>query len=164
MERIIVTQEKVEKLLAKIAQHKQKPGPLMPALHDAQHIFGCVPVEVQKIISRELNESISKINGVVTFYSQFSLEPKGDHIIGVCLGTACYVRGSQQIIDAIAQEAGIKPGETSADGKFTLEATRCIGACGLAPIFTVVTNGETDVYGNISADESRKVVDKYKNL
>lgn len=115
----------------------KKPGPIMPILHDAQHIFGCIPLEIQKIISEKLNVSIAKINGIVTFYTHFSLEPKGKYVIGVCLGTACYVKGSQQILDAAISELKINPGETTEDGLFTLEATRCIGACGLAPVFCV---------------------------
>lgn len=137
-------EEQVNKLKSLIAEHKKKPGPLMPTLHDAQSIFGCIPIPVQKLIAEELGESVAKINGVVTFYSHFSVEPKGEHIIGVCLGTACYVRGSQDIINAISESLKIKPGQTTEDGKFTLEATRCIGACGLAPVFTI----DGKVYGS----------------
>ncbi|MGE0003809.1 MAG: NAD(P)H-dependent oxidoreductase subunit E [Candidatus Izemoplasmatales bacterium] len=135
-------------------ENKKKPGPLMPTLHEAQKIFGCVPLEVQKVISKELGESIAKINGVVTFYGQFSIEPKGKNIISVCLGTACYVRGSQGILDAFSDELKVKVGETSEDGMFTVQATRCIGACGLAPVFTV---NET-VYGNASVAKAKEVL------
>lgn len=151
---IQITEEKLAKLYAAMDKHKSKPGPLMPTLHDAQKIFGCVPLEIQKLIARELDESIAKINGVVTFYSQFSIEPKGETVIGVCLGTACYVRGSQGILDAFSDELKLKVGETSEDGKFTLQATRCIGACGLAPVFTV---NET-VYGNSSVQKAKEIV------
>lgn len=151
-------EEKVSELKSCIAKHKQKPGPLMPTLHDAQRIFGCIPLEVQKIISAELDESIAKINGVVTFYGQFSIEPKGENLISVCLGTACYVRGSQSIIDTFQGELGIKVGETSEDGLFTLEATRCIGACGLAPVFTV----NDVVYGNASVSVAKDVIKNFK--
>lgn len=120
-----------------INKHKDRPGPLMPVLHDAQEIFGCIPIEIQKIIGQALGESVAKINGIVTFYSRFSLTPKGKHVIGVCLGTACYVKGSKQILDTAEAELKIKAGETTKDGKFTLEATRCIGACGLAPVYTI---------------------------
>ncbi len=106
--KFVMKDEQVKELKERIAEHKQKPGPLMPTLHDAQRIFGCIPVQVQKLIAEELGESVAKINGVVTFYSHFSIEPKGQHIIGVCLGTACYVRGSQQILDAISGELKIK--------------------------------------------------------
>ncbi len=152
--KIQITEEKLAKLYAVMEENKQKPGPLMPTLHEAQKIFGCVPLEIQKIISKELHESIAKINGVVTFYGQFSIEPKGKNIISVCLGTACYVRGSQGVLDAFSDELKVKVGTTSADGQFTLEATRCIGACGLAPVFTV---NET-VYGNASVSKAKEVL------
>ncbi len=155
---IQITEEKLAKLYASMEKHKLQPGPLMPTLHDAQKIFGCIPLPIQKIIAKELKESIAKINGVVTFYGQFSIEPKGEKIIGVCLGTACYVRGSQGILDAFADDLKIKVGETSADGKFTLQATRCIGACGLAPVFTV---NET-VYGNSSVQKAKEIMKSLK--
>lgn len=154
--KFVMKDEQVKELKARIAEHKQKPGPLMPTLHDAQEIFGCVPLEVQKLISEELGESVAKINGVVTFYSHFSIEPKGEHIIGVCLGTACYVRGSQAIIDAIGESLKIKAGQTTEDGRFTLEATRCIGACGLAPVFTI----DGQVYGSATPTTARNAINK----
>lgn len=155
--KFVMKDEQVKELKERIALHKQKPGPLMPTLHDAQRIFGCIPVQVQKLIASELGESVAKINGVVTFYSHFSIEPKGQHIIGVCLGTACYVRGSQQILDAISGELKIKAGETTEDGLFTLEATRCIGACGLAPVFTI----DGKVYGSANPTIARKALEEY---
>lgn len=155
--KFVMKDEQVKELKERIAEHKQKPGPLMPTLHDAQRIFGCIPVQVQKLIAEELGESVAKINGVVTFYSHFSIEPKGQHIIGVCLGTACYVRGSQQILDAISGELKIKAGETTDDGLFTLEATRCIGACGLAPVFTI----DGKVYGSANPTVARKALEEY---
>ena len=109
-----ITQEKLDQLEAVMNANMQKPGPLMPTLHEAQKIFGCVPIPIQKIISRKLGVSVAEINGVVTFYAQFSIEPKGKHIVGVCLGTACYVRGSQEVLDAISSELKIKAGETIA--------------------------------------------------
>ena len=152
-----ITPEKMEKFMAEVNANKKKPGPLMPTLHAAQEIFGCIPLEVQKIISKELDISVSTINGVVTFYSRFSTEPKGKHIVGVCLGTACYVRGSQDILDAVSKELEIGVGETTKDGEFTLQATRCLGACGLAPVFTI---GE-EVFGNadknVALEELRKI-------
>jgi len=152
--KVLINKERLAKLYAAMERNKLKPGPLMPTLQEAQSIFGCVPIEIQKIIGKELHESVAKINGVVTFYSMFSIEPKGDNIISVCLGTACYVRGSQGILDAFSDELKLKAGETSADGKFTLQATRCIGACGLAPTFTV---NET-VYGNTTVQKAREVL------
>jgi NADH:ubiquinone oxidoreductase subunit E len=152
--KFVMTEEQISELRQKIAEHKQKPGPLMPILHDAQRIFGCIPIPVQKIIAEEMNESVAHINGIVTFYSHFSVEPKGKHIIGVCLGTACYVRGSQAILDAISEILHIGPGETTEDGMFTLEATRCIGACGLAPVFTI----DGEVHGNANPTVARKLI------
>ena len=153
-----VTKEQLQELKNKMVEHKQKPGPLMPTLHDAQRIFGCVPLEIQKIISEELGVSISTINGVVTFYAHFSLEPKGKHVIGVCLGTACYVRGSQSIVDKFKEILKIESGQTTEDGLFTLQETRCIGACGLAPVFQV---GE-EVYGNANVNTATEVLSKIK--
>ena len=147
-------EEQVNQLKSLIAEHKKKPGPLMPTLHDAQNIFGCIPIPVQKLIAEELGESVAKINGVVTFYSRFSVEPQGEHVIGVCLGTACYVRGSQDIINAISETLKIQPGQTTEDGKFTLEATRCIGACGLAPVFTI----DDKVYGSSNPTIARNAI------
>lgn len=151
-----MTDKQIKELKACIKDHKKKPGPLMPTLHDAQRIFGCIPIPVQKLISKELGESIATINGVVTFYSHFSVEPKGKHIINVCLGTACYVRGSQNVLDTISEILKVKPGETSEDGEFTLQATRCIGACGLAPVFTV----DGQVYGSTTPAIARSVMNK----
>ncbi len=154
----LITEEKLAHLYASMEENKKKPGPLMPTLHEAQKIFGCVPLSIQKIISRELDQSIAKINGVVTFYSQFSIEPKGENIINVCLGTACYVRGSQGILDAFSDELKIAPGETTADGIFTLQATRCIGACGLAPVITV----NQTVHGNCSVQNAKEILKNFK--
>ena len=156
--KFVMTDEQIKELKDRIAEHKKKPGPLMPTLHDAQSIFGCIPVQVQKIIAEELGESVAKINGVVTFYSHFSIEPKGKHIIGVCLGTACYVRGSQQLLDAFSAELKIPAGGTTEDGMFTLEATRCIGACGLAPVCSI----DGQVYGGATPTSARKALEEYK--
>ncbi len=153
-----ISKEQLQELKNKMVEHKQKPGPLMPTLHDAQRIFGCVPLEIQKIISEELGVSISTINGVVTFYAHFSLEPKGKHVIGVCLGTACYVRGSQSIIDKFKEILKIEAGQTTEDGLFTLQETRCVGACGLAPVFQI---GE-EVYGNANVKTATDILGKIK--
>lgn len=153
--KLVYTEEQVNLLKSKIQEHMKKPGPLMPTLHDAQNIFGCIPLEIQEIIAKELNESISKINGVVTFYSHFTLEPKGKHVIAVCLGTACYVRGSQAIIDEFKKQLHINSNQTSEDGNYTLMETRCIGACGLAPVFTVDGN----VHGNAAVKNVKEVMD-----
>lgn len=153
--KLVYTEEQVNLLKSKIHEHMKKPGPLMPTLHDAQHIFGCIPLEIQKIISEELNESIAKINGVVTFYSNFTLEPKGKHVIAVCLGTACYVRGSQAIVDEYKKLLNIASNQTSEDGLYTLMETRCIGACGLAPVYTV----DGQVIGNAAVKDIKGILD-----
>ncbi|MGM9899472.1 MAG: NAD(P)H-dependent oxidoreductase subunit E [Bacilli bacterium] len=153
--KLVYTEEQVNLLKSKMQEHLKKPGPLMPTLHDAQDIFGCIPLEIQEIIAKELNESIAKINGVVTFYSHFTLEPKGKHVIAVCLGTACYVRGSQAIIDEFKKQLHINSNQTSEDGNYTLMETRCIGACGLAPVFTV----DGVVYGNATPKKAHEALD-----
>lgn len=158
-----ITEEKLSKFYDAINEHKQKPGPLMPTLHDAQEIFGCIPLEIQKIISKEIGISVSTINGVVTFYSRFSTEPKGKHSVCVCMGTACYVRGAQDILDAVKKELNIEVGQTTEDGEFTLQATRCIGACGLAPVFTI----DDEVFGNADKNKAiealRNIIEEEKN-
>jgi len=158
MAKNFLTEENFAKLNQVIKSHKEMQGPLMPILHEAQHIFGAIPMEVQKVISDELNVPMAEIYGVVTFYSQFTLEPKGEYLIGVCLGTACYVKGSQKIIDKIIELTGVTVGTTSADGKYSLEATRCIGACGLAPVLTV----NEDVYGRLTLEDIPDIIAKYQ--
>lgn len=153
----ILTDERFAELDAIIEENIDRKGPLMPVLHGAQKIFGAIPFEVQKVISEKMNVPLAEIYGVVTFYSQFSLEPKGEYVIGVCLGTACYVKGAQEIINKIEKIIDVKCGDTSADGKFTLEATRCIGACGLAPVLTV----NEEVYGRLEVSDIEEIMDKY---
>jgi NADH:ubiquinone oxidoreductase subunit E len=153
-----VTSEKLALFYAQLEKNKKLPGPLMPTLHDAQHIFGHIPLDVQKIIAKELNESIAKINGVVTFYGNFSVTPKGKKIISVCMGTACYVRGSQNIMETLQDELKIKPGETSKDGEMTLCATRCIGACGLAPVFSI----DDHIHGNGNVQKVKQILKEMK--
>ena len=152
------TKEQEEKLIAMINDYKGIKGSMMPILQQAQEIYGYLPIEVQKIIARETGASIEEIYGVVSFYSQFKLNPNGKYAIAVCLGTACYVKGAQELIDAITKELGVEAGSTSSDGKYSLEATRCIGACGLAPVLTV--NGE--VYGRLTVDDVDTILAKYK--
>ena len=153
------TKEQEAKLLAVIAELKDVPGSMMPILQQAQDIYGYLPIEVQQIISRETGVSLEEIYGITTFYSQFKLNPNGKYAIAVCLGTACYVKGAQELIDAISKELGIAAGETSSDGKYSLEATRCIGACGLAPVLSI--NG--DVYGRLTAKDIPGILAKYKD-
>jgi NADH-quinone oxidoreductase subunit E len=158
MAKNFLTAENFAKLENVIEAHKDMQGPLMPVLHEAQHIFGAIPMAVQKVISEKLNVPLAEIYGVVTFYSQFTLEPKGDFLISVCLGTACYVKGSQKLIDKVTELTGVSVGTTSADGKFSLEATRCIGACGLAPVLTV----NEDVYGRLVVEDVPGIIAKYQ--
>jgi NADH-quinone oxidoreductase subunit E len=149
-----ISEDKKNELLQEIKNHMKNPGPLMPILHEAQRIFGCIPVEVQKIVSEATGVTIAEINGVVTFYSSFTLHPKGDHIIGICLGTPCYVRGSQTILDAVKDTLGIGVGETTKDGYFSLEAIRCIGTCGMAPVMSI----DDSVYGEVDVMKARKLI------
>ena len=153
----VLTQENFTKLDKIILEHKEAPGALMPILHEAQGLFGSLPLEVQKVVSEELNIPLAEIYGVVTFYSQFTLVPKGEYVIGVCLGTACYVKGAQKLIDRISNELTVEVGTTSENGKYTLEATRCIGACGLAPVLTV----NEDVYGRLVEADVPGILEKY---
>lgn len=153
----VLTAENMEQLKKVIQENKDIQGPLMPTLHEAQKIFGAIPIEVQKVVSEGLNVPMAEIYGVVTFYSQFTLEPKGEFLIGICLGTACYVKGAQNIIDLIVAKTGCPVGTTTADGKFSVEATRCIGACGLAPVLTV----NEDVYGRLVDGDVPGIVAKY---
>ena len=131
------TPEQERELRDLLAELKDQPGTLMPAMQKAQDIYGYLPIEVQTIIAEGLNVPVEEVYGVATFYAQFALNPKGKYVIGVCLGTACYVKGSGDIIERIKERLGIDVGECTPDGKFSLEATRCIGACGLAPVLTV---------------------------
>ena len=130
----------------------------MPALQFAQDMYGYLPYEVQKIIAEELDVTLSDVYGVATFYSQFSLYPKGKYQIGICLGTACYVNGSGEIYDKLRNILGIESGECTQDRLFSLDATRCVGCCGMAPVMTV--NGE--VYGKVKADDVENIIAKYR--
>ncbi|MBD5560818.1 MAG: NAD(P)H-dependent oxidoreductase subunit E [Clostridia bacterium] len=134
------------------------PGPLMPVMQKAQDIFGALTFEVQEFISERMNIPMTEIYGVATFYSQFALEPKGQHVIGVCMGTACYVKKSDGILSALTRELGIEPGSTSGDGLFTLEATRCLGCCGLAPVIMI----DDQVYGRLKPDDVAGILNIYR--
>lgn len=152
------TKEQEEKLREVIAKHKGEDGAAIPVLHEAQDIYGYLPIEVQKIISEGLNIPLAEIYGIVTFYTQFSLYPKGEYEVSVCLGTACYVKGSGTIIEKIKERLGIDVGQCTADGKFSLNATRCIGACGLAPVMTV----NDAVYGRLTPADLDDIFAKYQ--
>ena len=131
---------------------------MMPILQEAQGIYGYLPIEVQKIIADNTGVSLEEIFGIVSFYSQFALNPKGEVAIAVCLGTACYVKGAQDLVDRISLRLGIKDGDTTPDGKWSLTATRCIGACGLAPVLTV----NDEVYGRLKKEDIDGILAKYE--
>jgi NADH:ubiquinone oxidoreductase subunit E len=150
--------EKLQQLDDIIADKKGTKGALMSVLHKAQSLFGYLPIEVQRKISEGLSVPLAEVYGVVTFYSQFTLVPKGKYQMGVCLGTACYVKGAQDIIDEIKRQTGVEVEGTTPDGKYSLTATRCIGACGLAPVMDV--NGE--VYGRLKASDVKDIIAQYK--
>ena len=143
-----------------IERYQNERTPLMMILSAIQKEFGYIPLDVQELISEKTGIPVAEIYGVVTFYSFFSLTPKGKYVIGVCLGTACYVKGSQQVIDKFAELLNIKPGETSEDGLFTLDALRCIGACGIAPAITI--NGK--VYPKVAVNQVPGIVEEYRKL
>ena len=138
-------------------RYKNEATPMMLILSDIQKEYGYIPLEVQEIVSKKLNIPVSDIYGVVTFYSFFSLTPKGKYVIGVCLGTACYVKGGQNVLDKFSTLLNIKSGQTTEDGLFTLDSLRCIGACGIAPAVSI--NGK--VYSKVSVDEVEKIIDFY---
>ena len=151
------TKEQEEKLMAVIAELKDQPGALMPIMQKAQDIYGYLPIEVQTMISEAMNVPLEKIYGIATFYAQFTLSPKGKYRISVCLGTACYVKGAQGIYDKLVELLGIEEGECTPDGKFSLEACRCVGACGLAPVMMI----NDDVYGRLTPDMLPDILAKY---
>lgn len=153
------TVEQEKQLLEVIESHKDMKGSLMPILQKSQEIYGYLPVEVQAIISKQTGISMSEIYGVVTFYSQFTLNPKGKYNVSVCMGTACYVKGAAAVLDRVKTKLGIDVGGITSDGKFSLEATRCIGACGLAPVMTI----NDEVHGRLVPDEVDKILAAYDN-
>ncbi|MBQ3563535.1 MAG: NAD(P)H-dependent oxidoreductase subunit E [Clostridia bacterium] len=152
------TPEQEAQLVKFIDGIRTQQGCLMPIMQEAQSIYGYLPLEVQQIIARELEISVEEVYGISTFYAQFALSPKGKYNISVCLGTACYVKGAQALVDRITQILGIGPDECTADGMFSLEACRCIGACGLAPVLTV----NDDVYGRLVEKDVDDIIKKYQ--
>ena len=150
--------EKYGLLQEAIERHKGEQGALMPVLQEAQNIFGYVPMDVQEIIADGLGTTLAEVYGVATFYAQFSLEPKGKYVVGVCLGTACYVKGSQKVLDKLSEVLRIPVGKTTEDGRITLNATRCLGACGLAPVMMV----NDEVYGRLTPDQVPDIIAKYR--
>ena len=152
------TPEQEKLLRAAIAEAKGDKSRLMAVMQEAQGIYGYLPYEVQAIIAEGLDVPLEKVYGVATFYAQFALSPKGRYNISVCLGTACYVKGSDKVLEKISEEIGIEPGECTDDAKFSLEACRGIGACGLAPVMTI----NDDVYGRLTPDEIPGILAKYE--
>ena len=152
------TPEQEEKLIAVIDAHKDAKGAMMPILQGAQEIYGYLPVEVQRIIALRTGVSLEEIYGIASFYAQFKLNPDGEVAVAVCLGTACYVKGSQAVLDKIVARLGCPVGSISPDGKYSVDANRCVGACGLAPVMMV----NDDVYGRMTPDQVDDVLAKYK--
>ncbi len=153
-----LAEPQVQELKAVCKKYDYQKSELINILHAAQDIFGYLPAEVQELIAEELNESVAHVYGVVTFYSFFSMTPKGEHPISICMGTACYVRGAEKVLDEFKRQLNINVGETTDDGKFSINSLRCVGACGLAPVVTV---GEK-VYGRVSPDEVKKIIEEYQ--
>lgn len=151
------TPEQESKLKAVIAGYRDIPGALMPVLQQAQGIYGYLPVEVQQMIAEGLDLPLAEVYGVCTFYSQFTLNPKGKNEVSVCLGTACYVKGAGAVLDKVCETLGIEPGGITADGEFSVSTTRCIGACGLAPVMTI----NDEVYGQVTKDDVSVILGKY---
>ncbi len=152
------TKEQEEKLREVIREYKDVPGATMPIMQAAQNIYGYLPEEVQIIIAEELDIPLSEVYGVASFYAQFTTNPKGENRISVCLGTACYVKGAATVLAAIEKKLGITTGGITPDGKFSLDACRCVGACGLAPVMMI----NDEVYGRLTPDQIGPILDKYK--
>ena len=150
--------DKLVKLNDIIDEFKGQPGALIPVLHKAQQVYGYLPEEVQYHIAEGLGVPLAEVYGVVTFYALFTMTPRGEYNIAVCLGTACYVKGAGELVNKIKDEIGVKIGEISADKKYRLEATRCIGACGMAPVLTI----NEEVHGRLNADQLGELLQKYK--
>ncbi|HRT27388.1 MAG: NAD(P)H-dependent oxidoreductase subunit E [Syntrophobacterales bacterium] len=149
--------EQVEELEKIIEKYKGKPGSLIPVLEEAQVVLDYLPIPVQKKIAKELNLPLAQVYGVVTFYSFFTMTPRGKHTVRVCLGTACYVRGGKKIVETIEKEYGVKEGETTSDRRFTFETVRCLGACGLGPVMVVDGN----VHGKVKPAKLKEILANY---
>jgi NADP-reducing hydrogenase subunit HndA len=159
MAKIKLPERKIEELKEVCKTFNNQPGELINVLHKAQGIFGYLPAEVQEVIAKELNVSVAHVYGVVTFYSFFSMIPKGEHPISICLGTACYVRGAEKVLEEFKRILNVQVGQTTPDGKFSLSCLRCVGACGLAPVVMV---GEK-VYGRVSPEGVKEIVAEFRN-
>jgi len=157
MASIKLSEVKVQELKELCRKFNNDKGELINVLHGAQSLFGYLPPEVQEVVADELNVSLAHVYGVVTFYSFFSMLPKGRHPISICMGTACYVRGAEKVLDEFKRILKVRVGETTAEGKFSLSCLRCVGACGLAPVVTI---GER-VYGRVTAEDVKKILNEY---
>lgn len=155
---IKLNQEKLDQLQAICNEFNNDKGELINVLHKAQHLFGYLPAEVQEVIAKHLNTSVAHVYGVVTFYSFFTMMPRGEHPISICMGTACYVRGAEKVLDEFKRLLNVKVGETTSDGKFSLSCLRCVGACGLAPVVMV---GEK-VFGRVAPEGVKDILAEYK--
>ncbi len=158
MAKVKLAESKINKIKEICASFGNKPGEAINVLHKVQGEFGYLPAEVQEVIAKELNVSVAQIYGIVTFYSFFTMLPKGEFPISVCTGTACYVRGAEKVLDEFKRELKIAVGQTTDDGKFSINCLRCVGACGLAPVVLV---GEK-VYGRVTPDGVREILKEYK--
>jgi NADP-reducing hydrogenase subunit HndA len=156
---IKLNDQKLDQLKAICSEFNNDKGELINVLHKAQGLFGYLPAEVQEVIAKELSTSVAQVYGVVTFYSYFTMTPKGKHPISICMGTACYVRGAEKVLDEFKRELKLKVGETSADGRFSISCLRCVGACGLAPVVMV---GEK-VFGRVAPDGVKEIISQYLN-
>ena len=156
--KIELHKEDVDKIMEICASFKNDPQELINVLHRCQELFGYLPAEVQEVVSDGLNVPVAKVYGVVTFYSFFTMTPKGKYPISICMGTACYVRGAEKVLDEFRKELKLQVGETTADGKFSLSSLRCVGACGLAPVVLV---GEK-TYGRVAPDDVRNILKEYE--
>jgi len=155
---MFLREEAVAQIKEICSRYVNEPSPLMLILADVQNEYGYIPLEVQEVISNEINIPVSEIYGVVTFYSFFSLKPKGKYVIGCCIGTACYVKGGQNVLDKFGELLGIQVGQTSSDGLFTLDGLRCIGACGIAPAISI--NGK--VYPKVALADVPNIIKEYR--
>jgi len=159
MAKIKLSERKILELKEVCRSFNNEKGELINILHKAQSIFGYLPAEVQEIIAKEINVSVAHVYGVVTFYSFFTMTPKGKHPVSICLGTACFVRGADKVLEEFKKELQIQVGETTADGKFSLSCLRCVGACGLAPVVMV---GDK-VFGRVSPDGVKEIIAEYRS-
>ncbi|MBL4937400.1 NADH-quinone oxidoreductase subunit NuoE [Clostridium sp. YIM B02515] len=155
----VLVEEKFHELEEFINELPDKKGALIEVLHKAQHIFGYLPEEVQQFVAEKLNVPASKVYGVVSFYSYFTTTPRGEYVVNICMGTACFVRGAANVLAEFEKQIGVKVGQTTADGKFTVEVLRCVGACGLAPVVTI----NDRVYGHVTPNDVKKILAEYQD-